>query len=77
MNTIFWIFSVISWLLLIVTGWISIKWLHDEDYYVIWTIFVERNYEKYYYLPFQMHVALAYIAFIFSLAMIIGKYLLL
>ena len=44
MNIIFWTFSIISWLLLIVTGWISIKWLHEEDYYVIWTIFVERNF---------------------------------
>ena len=76
MNTIFWILSVISWLLLIVTGWISIKWLHDEDYYVIWTIFVERNFEKYYYLPFQMHVALAYIAFIFSLVIILFGFVL-
>ena len=76
LNIIFWTLSVISWLLLIVTGWISIKWLHDEDYYVIWTIFVERNYEKYYYLPFQMHVALTYIAFIFSLVIILFGFVL-
>ena len=76
LNIIFWVLSCISWLLLIITGWISIKWLNDEDYYVIWTIFVERNYELYYYLPFQMHVALAYIAFILSLAIILFGFIL-
>ena len=65
--TIFWIISTISWILLIITGWISIKWLNDDDYWVVWTIYVERNFEEYYYMPFQMHVSLLYIAFIFSL----------
>ena len=75
-NKIFWVISCISWLLLIVTGWIAIKWLDDEDYYVIWTIYVERNFENYYYLPFQMHVALLYIAFILSLAIILFGFIL-
>lgn len=65
--TVFWIFSLISWILLIVTGWISIKWLDDDDYWVIWTLYSERNYEHYYYMPFQMHVSVIYIVFIFSL----------
>ena len=69
-NIIFWALSCISWILLILTGWIAIKWLDDKDYYVIWTIFVERNYENYYYLPFQMHVATLYIAFISSMTII-------
>jgi hypothetical protein len=46
-NIFFWVLSCTSWLLLIIAGWISIKWLDDEDYYVIWTIYVERNFEKY------------------------------
>ena len=54
---IFWIISCISWILLVITSWISLKWLNDSSYYVIWTIYVERKFERYYYLPFQMHVA--------------------
>ena len=76
LNIIFWVFSCISWLLLIITGWISIKWLDNKDYYVIWTIYVERNFENYYYLPFQMHVALLYIAFILSLVIILFGFIL-
>ena len=76
MDMIFWLLSCVSWLLLIVAGWISIKWLNDESYYVIWTIYVERNFENYYYLPFQMHVALTYIAFILSLTIILFAFIL-
>ena len=75
-NIIFWVVSCTSWLLLIITGWIAIKWLDDKDYYVIWTIYVERNFETYYYLPFQMHVALLYIAFILSLTIILFGFIL-
>ena len=75
-DIIFWALSCISWILLILTGWIAIKWLDDKDYYVIWTIFVERNYENYYYLPFQMHVATLYIAFISSMTIILFGFIL-
>ena len=63
---IFWIISCISWILLVITSWISLKWLNDSSYYVVWSIYVERKFERYYYLPFQMHVAFLYIVFIFS-----------
>ena len=63
--------SIISWILLSITGWISLKWLNDSNYWIIWTIYVERNFENYYYMPFQMHVALLYITFIFSLILIL------
>ena len=63
---IFWIISCLSWILLVVTSWISLRWLEDYDSYVIWTIFVERGFERYYYLPFQCHVAFLHIVFIFS-----------
>ena len=63
---IFWIISCLSWILLVVTSWISLRWLEDYDSYVVWTIFVERGFERYYYLPFQCHVAFLYIVFIFS-----------
>ena len=75
-NIIFWSISCVSWLLLIITGWIAIKWLDDKDYYVIWTIYVERNFENYYYLPFQMHVATLYIAFISSMTIILFGFIL-
>ena len=70
-SIIFIIITCISWLLLLVSGWISLKWLEDDDYMMIWTIYIERGYENYYYLPFQMHVSIAYIVFIFSLVMIL------
>ena len=75
-DIIFWALSCISWILLILTGWIAIKWLDDKEYYVIWTIFVERNYENYYYLPFQMHVSTLYIAFISSMTIILFGFIL-
>ena len=75
-NIFFWVLSCTSWLFLIITGWISIKWLDDDDYYIIWTMYIERNYENYYYLPFQMHVALTYIVFILSLVIILFGFIL-
>ena len=32
-DIIFWALSCISWILLILTGWIAIKWLDDKDYF--------------------------------------------
>ena len=56
-KSICWILSYLSWLLLVVTGWISIKWLDDDMHYIIWTIIVHRDMKYYPYLPFQMHVS--------------------
>ena len=36
LKSICWILSVLSWLLFIVTGWISLRWL--EDFYIIWNV---------------------------------------
>ena len=74
--------------MLVITGWISLKWLDEEpgfhgtDYkygWTIWTIHVYRNNldiddDLYYiaYRPFQMHVALVYIVFILTLLVILG-----
>ena len=87
-KSICWIMSYISWLMLVITGWISLKWLDEEpgfhgtDYkhgWTIWTIQVYRNNQDidddlYYivYRPFQMHVALVYIVFILTLLVILG-----
>ena len=62
--------------MLVITGWISIKWLDDENE-IIWTIGAPRKegghdpYE-YKYMPLQMHVALIYVVFILSLIIILG-----
>ena len=86
-KSICWIMSYISWLMLVITGWISLKWLDEEpgfhgtDYkhgWTIWTIHVFRNNldidddQIYEYMPFQMHVALVYIVFILTLLVILG-----
>ena len=79
-NSICWIMSYLSWLMLVVTGWISIKWL-DEDPsldhtgWTIWTIKAWRgtkNDKEYSYRPFQMQVSLIYIVFILALLIILG-----
>ena len=77
LKSICWIMSYLSWLMLVITGWISIKWLDDDEYNVIWTIFVEKKkngYDPYelHYKPFQMHTALVYIVFILTLLIILG-----
>ena len=71
-KSICWILSYLSWLLLVVSGWISIKWLDDDLHYIIWTIRVPRDMEYYPYMPFQMHVSLVYIVFILALLVILG-----
>ena len=76
-KSICWIMSYISWIMLVITGWISLKWL-DNEYQIIWTIYAFRNNlgvdDKYVYryLPFQMHVSLIYIVFILTLIVILG-----
>lgn len=81
---ILWIISYFSWISLVITGWISIKWLNEEPSpahigWTIWTMYIFRNNNEnlddkfaYGYLPFQMHVALVYIVFILALIIILG-----
>ena len=62
--------------MLVITGWISIKWLDDENE-IIWTIGAprkENGYDpyEYNYRPLQMHVALIYVVFILALIIILG-----
>ena len=62
--------------MLVITGWISIKWLDDENK-IIWTIRAPRKeggYDpyEYNYMPLQMHVALIYVVFILALIIILG-----
>ena len=79
LKSICWIMSYISWIMLVITGWISMKWLADDKCWMIWTIRAVRDnddffkdYLKYEYYPFQMHIALIYVVFILSLLVILG-----
>ena len=78
-KSICWIMSYLSWILLVATGWASLKWLDEEPYYTIWTIIAHRG-EKYLgitmdplkikYYPLQMQVSLIYIIFILTIIVI-------
>ena len=75
-KSICWIMSYLSWLLLVASGWASIKWLDDEfSGWFIWIFYADRTrkggsdpLEDYY--PFQMQVSLYYICFILTLIVI-------
>lgn len=75
-KSICWIMSYISWIMLVITSWISLKWL--EDFWTIWTMAIYRNDSSiedkyvYDYRPFQMHVSLVYIIFILTFIIILG-----
>ena len=86
-KSICWIMSYLSWLMLVATGWASIKWLDDDgsdDGYGgwrIWNFFAIRTPEggdsdndplKKVYYPLQMQVSLYYICFILTLIVITG-----
>ena len=75
-KSICWIMSYLSWLLLVASGWASIKWLDDESSgWFIWIFYADRTRKggsdplEYYY-PFQMQVSLYYICFILTLIVI-------
>ena len=75
-KSICWIMSYLSWLLLVASGWASIKWLDDEfSGWFIWIFYAVRTPKggsdplEYYY-PFQMQVSLYYICFILTLIVI-------
>ena len=85
-KSICWIMSYLSWLLLVASGWASIKWL-DEDFsvdddtvhvgYTIWGFKAYRTINgkdplKEDYYPLQMQVSLYYICFILALIIITG-----
>lgn len=76
LKSICWIMSYLSWIMLVITSWISLKWL--EDFNIIWQIAVVRNINDlddkyvYHYIPFQMHISLVYIIFILTFIIILG-----
>ena len=86
-KSICWIMSYLSWLLLVASGWASIKWLDEEpsfdgdNYHYGWTIWGFRAWRtdedgddplKKDYYPLQMQVSLYYICFILTLIVITG-----
>ena len=82
-KTIFWIMSVFSWLLLIITGWISLKWLDDDTISsIVWCIHKMKadhlypDGKKYTeYAPFQMQVSLIYIVFILTMIIALAGFI--
>ena len=76
-KTILWILSVISWLLLLIIGWIGFISFNEEK--MIWTIestpfkflrsdHIEISFLQY-YVPFQMTEEFIYITFIILMAL--------
>lgn len=84
-KSICWILSVLSWLLFIITGWISLRWLDYYPYNIVWTIkryeFPEPNnfnfkgLEASYY-PIQMQSAMLYIVFIVTMIIALAGFIL-
>ena len=82
-KTICWIMSVLSWLLLIITGWISLKWLDDDTISsIVWCIHKMKadhlypDGKKYTdYAPFQMQVSLIYIVFILTMIITLAGFI--
>ena len=77
-KSICWIMSVLSWLLLIITGWISLRWLDDDTIgHLVWYIFKAeatrmvkgKKYTE--YAPLQMQAALIYIVFILTMIIVL------
>ena len=79
LKSICWILSVLSWLLFIVTGWISLRWL--EDFYIIWNVKKIPIQEEFginlgVYAPFQMQISLIYIVFILTMIIALAGFIL-
>ena len=81
-KSICWIMSVLSWLLLIITGWISLRWLDDGTIVgIVWHIqkMLADTYpdgKKYTeYAPLQMQVSLIYIVFILTMIITLAGFI--
>ena len=59
---IFKIISYISWLLLLVNGCVSLRWLYKKKYMRVWIINVIKKYE---YVPLKMYYIIIYLVFNF------------
>lgn len=76
-KSICWILSILSWLLLIITGWISLKWLKEDS--IIWTIRALKienglfSFGQYY--PIQMQISLIYIVFILTMIITLAGFI--
>ena len=74
-KSICWILSVLSWLLFIVTGWISLRWLDYDGTAIIWNIGKMKN-TGLNYFPLQMQVSLIYIVFILTMIIALAGFIL-
>ena len=74
-KSICWILSVLSWLLFIITGWISLRWLNYHPYNKVWTIHrYTFPYDSPYY-PIQMQSAMLYIVFILTMIIALAGFI--
>ena len=75
-----WILSVLSWLLFIITGWISLRWLDDKNIGIIWNIGKQYNpkilgIHMGDYHPLQMQISLIYIVFILTMVIALAGFI--
>ena len=70
LKSICWVLSVLSWVLFIVTGWMSIYWFQEGKDFIpyIWTIMrISTNTDIINYAPLQMQIPLIYIVIIITM----------
>lgn len=74
-KSICWILSVLSWLLFIITGWISLRWLDYDPYNTVWTIHRYEFRPQGPYIPIQMQSAMLYIVFILTMIIALAGFI--
>ena len=83
-KSICWILSVLSWLMFLITGWISFYWFEHKKGFepFIWTIYKKLNPKTALglhtadYEPLQMQVSLIYIVFILTMTIALVAFIL-
>ena len=70
-NNVFWIISVLSWLILLVTSWLSIGLPYSNQYKIFWLTnsLISFEDEESEYNPISLHIVFHYIVFIFSMVL--------
>ena len=71
-KSICWILSYITWLLLTINSWVSLRWLYNKKYLKIWTINIIVDISKHVYIPLQMYYILIYAIFNISNVIILS-----
>ena len=71
LKSIFWLLSYLSWILLTINSWASLKWLYNEKSMTIWTLSIINDYDLHSYRPLQMYFIFIYIVFHLSIVIIL------